>query len=247
MRVTFLGTNGWYDSATGNTSCILVDSPDLAIVLDAGNGLYKLERYCRRDKTTFLLLSHFHLDHICGLHILGKFSFSKGLTIAGPRGTRGILQALISQPFTMPLADLPFRVNLLELPRQRRTFPFPLECATLLHSTLTLGYRIDLGGKVIVYCPDTGYCKAAVNLARKADLLITECSFRSGMVDPGWPHLNPEIASRIAQEASVHQLVLTHFDANSYKTAASRRAAETQARKGFPDTVAARDGMVIDL
>ena len=45
MDVIFLGTNGWYDSDTGNTICILIESDDYYIVLDAGNGIDKLYRY----------------------------------------------------------------------------------------------------------------------------------------------------------------------------------------------------------
>ena len=33
MDVIFLGTNGWYDSATGNTICILIESDDYYIAL----------------------------------------------------------------------------------------------------------------------------------------------------------------------------------------------------------------------
>ncbi len=74
MKITFLGTNGWYDTSTGNTICILVETDKYNIVLDAGNGLYKIDRYISSEKPVYLFLSHFHLDHIIGLHILGKFN-----------------------------------------------------------------------------------------------------------------------------------------------------------------------------
>ncbi|WP_348304550.1 hypothetical protein [Methanothrix sp.] len=40
--------------------------------------------------------------------------------------------------------------------------PFALECEFLLHASPTLGYRFDLEGKIIAYCPDTGVCEGAV-------------------------------------------------------------------------------------
>lgn len=43
MRIIFLGTNGWYDTQTGNTICILMESNDYYFILDAGNGLYKAD------------------------------------------------------------------------------------------------------------------------------------------------------------------------------------------------------------
>ena len=49
MNVIFLGTNRWYDSDTGNTICILIESDEYYIVLDAGNGINKLDRYCQNQ------------------------------------------------------------------------------------------------------------------------------------------------------------------------------------------------------
>ena len=36
IKVTFLGTNGWYSTDTGVTLCTLVESDDFYIILDAG-------------------------------------------------------------------------------------------------------------------------------------------------------------------------------------------------------------------
>jgi len=90
MDVIFLGTNGWYDS--------LIKSNDYYIVLDAGNGINKLDQYYQKANPVYILLSHFHLDHIVGLHILAKFSFAQGLVIAGPKGTRKILNTFWNCP-----------------------------------------------------------------------------------------------------------------------------------------------------
>ena len=70
MKIVFLGTNGWYDSATGNTVCILIETDEASILLDAGNGLYKADRYIGPEKPVNLFISHTHLDHIIGLHLL---------------------------------------------------------------------------------------------------------------------------------------------------------------------------------
>ena len=45
MKATFLGTNGWYDTTTGNTVCILIETEKYDMVLDAGNGIHKLDSY----------------------------------------------------------------------------------------------------------------------------------------------------------------------------------------------------------
>jgi ribonuclease BN (tRNA processing enzyme) len=138
-------------------------------------------------------------------------------------------------------------VRILEFPAESGILPFRVECLELLHSTRTLGYRIRLEKKVIAYCPDTGYCANALRLARNADLLITECSFRTGLYDPEWPHLNPELSSRIAKEARARRLLMTHFDPSQYKGAASRKQAEQEARQTFAESFAAKDSLIIEL
>jgi ribonuclease BN (tRNA processing enzyme) len=247
MQVVFLGTNGWYDTDTGNTICTLVKSDTYYIIFDAGNGLYKIDNYCKEKKPAYLFLSHFHLEHIIGLHILNKIKCFSTLHIFGPVGTKKILGRLINNPYTMPISQLSFTVNLYELPEEQKKLPFPVDVKQLLHSSLTLGFRIELNGKVISYCPDTGYCKNAVELSRNADLLIAECAYKSGQQSKKWPHLNPETAARIAKEARSKTLALVHFDASIYKTLKDRVKAEKTAQKIFKNVFSAIDNRIIAI
>jgi len=50
FSIHFLGTNGWYDTDTGNTICILIDTEEYGIILDAGNGIYKLDTLTSLNK-----------------------------------------------------------------------------------------------------------------------------------------------------------------------------------------------------
>jgi ribonuclease BN (tRNA processing enzyme) len=249
LKIIFLGTNGWYDTATGNTVCALIRAGDQDIILDAGIGFYKIGQYIPAgdEKPATLLISHFHLDHIYGLHMLVKGRFPHGLTICGPAGTRQIINTIVNSPFTVSLERLPFATTVCELPEQTGRLPFPVKVKPLLHSGITLGFRMEIDGKIIAYCPDTGYCENAVELARSADLFITECAYKSGESDPDWPHLNPETAARIAVEAGAKKLVLTHFSAGTYLTLAERKVSEQAARVSFANTVAAVDDMQFDL
>ncbi len=249
MRVIFLGTNGWYDTDTGNTICILIRTTDYEIVFDAGNGFYKIDQYIPKgnSKPVYLFLSHFHLDHIIGLHTLMKFNFSQGLTICGPAGTRAILGIFINDPFSASFSLLSFSVTTCELPEELSKLPFKVEAKELYHPSLTLGYRIEIEGKVISYCPDTGYCENAVGLARSSDLLIAECAYKEGQSSETWPHLNPETAARIAREAEAKSLALVHFDAETYKTLAERKESERVARKTFKNAFITTDTMAIEI
>lgn len=249
MKVIFLGTNGWYDTRTGNTICVLLRAADYEIVLDAGSGFYKLDRYilAQGSKPVYLFLSHFHLDHVIGLHTMDKFKFARGLTICGIPGTRSVLKPLLNAPFTAPLSKVPYPVTFCELPADRKRIPFPIKTRLLKHSTVTQGYRLVIDGKTVSYVPDTGYCRNATLLSKGADLLIAECAFKSGQASRAWPHLNPETAARIAKEARVKKLLLVHFDARLYLSQAERKIAEKAARKIFKNTLAAKDGLQIEI
>jgi ribonuclease BN (tRNA processing enzyme) len=222
MKIFFLGTNGWYDTKTGNTTCILIDSKKYYIILDAGNGIHKIDRYVIEPKPVYLLLSHFHLDHIVGLHILNKFQFPFGLKIYGQKGTKKTLNNFLNEPFTVPMSKLPYRVKIHELPEGVHKIPFSIECRYLFHSSPTLGYRLKIDGKVITYCTDTGVCENVVSLSKDSDLLILECSNKIGQKNPEWPHLNPEDVTFIADRSNAKLLALMHFDAKNYDSLEKR-------------------------
>ncbi len=247
MKIVFLGTNGWYDSQTGNTVSILIETDAASIILDAGNGLYKADRYVRNDRPVFLFISHTHLDHIIGLHLLNKFEFKYGLKIYGQPGTIAALQTIFDLPYSLPFANLSYPVEVAEFSGVYENQEFSVQSVELNHSVPTIGFRISIENRVITYCPDTGYCDNAVSLAQRADLLIAECAFRTGEESEYWQHLNPETAARIALEAKVKQLALVHFDAHRYPTIESRLQAEAKAQTIFSKTVAANDEQILEL
>lgn len=247
MKIIFLGTNGWFETETGNTLCVLIRSRGYDIVLDAGSGFFRLDSYIDGTKPVYLLLSHFHMDHITGLHGLSKINCGRGLAIIGQTGTREVINMLVNRPFTVPLDRLQYKTEILELPSDHARVPFGLEFLPMTHSDPCLGYRVTADGKSVAFCTDTGYCENAVSLGRNSDLLITECAFRPGESNDAWPHLNPETAARIALEAGASKLVLAHFDAARYHTRADREIAENKARKIFPGTIAAHDLMELEI
>jgi ribonuclease BN (tRNA processing enzyme) len=243
IKIVFLGTNGWYDTKTGNTICTLIETSNYFIILDAGNGLFKIDQFISETnkKLIYIFLSHFHLDHIIGLHTLSKFNFTTGIRIYGQKGTKETLNKIIDAPYTVPFNKLPYSVDILELSEGTHNIPFLIECKFLLHSSPCMGYRFKLDDKIVAYCVDTGFCKNAVELAYNADLLIAECSFKSGQANVEWPHLNPENASLIAKDANSKELALNHFDANIYTTLKDRKEAEEKARETFKNSFVTED------
>jgi ribonuclease BN (tRNA processing enzyme) len=247
MKIVFLGTNGWYDTKTGDTPCILINTKNYNLILDAGNSIYKLDKYIDWKKPTFLFLSHLHLDHIFGLHILVKFKFEKPLTIFIQRGTKKILKSLIDHPFTVPLNQLPYKVKIREIGEGKYNFPIKFESRYLLHSDPVLGFSFKIEEKKIVYCTDTGDCKNLRKLAKDADLLILESGLKPKQESPHWHHLNPETAAKIAKEGKVKKMILTHFGASIYLKKSERKKAEKVARKIFKNTLAAFDELKITI
>jgi ribonuclease BN (tRNA processing enzyme) len=246
MKVHFLGTLGWYDTRLGNTLCILADTESAYVVFDAGGGLYKLGGYIKENKPVIILLSHFHLDHIIGLHSLAKFNFKQGIKIFGPPGIKQLFNTIINQPYTMPVGKLPTRVTVSEF-TNNLNLPVRISYKKLRHVSTCYGYRLSAEGKTVSFCTDTGACRNLGLLARGADFLIAESSLPAGKIDNSWPHLNPEQAALIAKNAKVKRLILAHFDAGVYLKRQDIKQAEIAARKIFKNTVAARDGFCLQL
>jgi ribonuclease Z len=252
MKIIFLGTNGWYTSATGNTACVLIDSKDHYVVLDAGNGIYKLDKYITEDKPVSLFISHFHIDHVSGLHTLDKFNFSKGLDVYFGEGRSKDFNTLVNPPFTIgikkegdPEYSQRMSVRLHEL--SKISSPFSAEAIEQHHAFRDHGYRIVLEGKTIAYSGDCGISPSSKKLAQDADLLIHECSFEADHAPNTWGHVGPVEAANLAKEANVKKLILTHFDASKYTTLEKRKEAEKIAQSIFPNTIAAVDDLIVEL
>ena len=246
MEVKFLGTNGWYDTPTGNTSCVLFDTAEHYIVLDAGSGFQKLRGAVHDTRPVFLFISHLHLDHLIGLHTLPLFNFPQGIDIFTPKPFEKLLRGFLKRPFTSPPAHLKTRLRFHAIDRDMR-FSFGFKTARLRHSVPCYGYRFDTPGGSVTYCTDTGDCASLSRLAARTDLLITECALAPGDRSPNLFHITPETAARAADKARAKSLALFHFDPGRYPSFAERDEAQASARKIFPDTIAARDGTVIDM
>jgi ribonuclease BN (tRNA processing enzyme) len=243
MKLHFLGTNGWYDTKSGNTLSILLDTNQAYIVFDAGGGFYKLDQYIKTNKPIIVLLSHFHLDHIIGLHALAKFKFTQGIKIFGPKGIKKLFSRIINVPYSMPVSQLKTKITVNEFSNNLK-LPVEIKYKELRHVGVCYGYRVFAENKSVVFCTDTGPCGNLRSLAQDADILIAESSLPPDKIDNNWPHLNPQQSALAAKQAKVKRLILTHFDSGVYLTRKDRLMAQKSARKIFKNTVAASDGFV---
>lgn len=145
-----------------------------------------------------------------------KFRFKEKLRIYGYIGTQISLNSIITLPYAAGLNELPYNVEICDLNEDYHNLPFKFTCELLVHSNLCLGYGFELDNRIISYCTDTGLCDNLYKIPKDADLLISECSYKSKQVESEWPHLCPEDAAKIAKQSNEKLLVLTHFDANIY-------------------------------
>jgi len=245
MKLHFLGTSGWYDSNLGNTLSILLDTDQAYIVFDAGGGFYKLDGYIKENKPIIVLLSHFHLDHIIGLHALARFNFKQGMMVFGPKGVKKLFNTIINAPYSMPVNKLKTKLIVNEFSNNLK-LPVNIEYRKLRHVGVCYGYRVTADNKSVVFCTDTGPCRNLDLLAKGADILIAESSLPPGKIDNHWPHLNPQQAALIARQAKVKKLFLAHFDTGVYIKESDIKLAKESARKIFKNTIAARDGSCYD-
>lgn len=105
-------------------------------------------------------------------------------------------------------------------------------------------------GCSIVYCTDTVFSEAAVELARGADLLIHESTFShaEAAMAIARQHSTSTMAAQTALEAGVKRLVLTHLSPR-YVTGNAMTPDDlvAEARAIFPETQVAKDFLTLDV
>ncbi len=105
-------------------------------------------------------------------------------------------------------------------------------------------------GASIVYCTDTLFCEAAIELAKDADLLIHEATYAHKDADLAFQrkHSTSTMAAQTAAEAGVNQLVLTHLSPRYTPTnAITANDLLNEAISIFPNTILAKDFLQIEL
>ena len=238
IKITFLGTNGWYTTSTGATSCVFAQTPAAYIIFDAGIGFSRAGGLIKDGRPVYIFISHLHLDHIDGLQTIGKLNLKQGIKIITGPGMKKELESFMRPPFMSDLDKMPSKIEICEVSDFK---DFPVESLPLEHGVPATAFRLNIDGKILVYALDTGVCDNLTTISRGADLLITESAFLPG-VKPNNKHLTPEDAAGAALAAKVKKLALIHFKADDYTDFKLRDNALAAARQIFPNTIAPRDG-----
>jgi ribonuclease Z len=239
---TILGSGGFIPTGRRETSSLLLlpEGRDTAIVVDAGTGIRRLitDRALLAGRTRVeVLLTHFHIDHVCGLAYLTELD-DLDVRISGPGAalydtpTADVLARLFTQPI-MPVSLSELGIGVGELtPGETDVAGMTVRARRQdRHTDPTLGLRF---GDALVWCTDTEDDPGTVEFARGARVLAHDAW--GPPAAPG--HAEPAGAAQLAVDAGSERLVLIHVPPAADEADLHRRASVVH-----PGVTVASDGL----
>lgn len=269
MRIVFRGVRGSLPAPYaenleygGNTACVEVRSSDGEIVaIDAGTGLRDMgvslmDEFGRKRIDIQILLSHYHWDHIQGIPFFDPlFKSGNLIRFFGPGQNP---EKAVAGQMRHPYFPIDFRET-----RSRKEF-VPVQSGSLTVGSLKIhpfrlnhpqgatGYRIESEEGTITYASDLEHgheeCDRILReYAQNSDVLIYDSQYTPEEYERhrGWGHSTWLEATLVAGDADVGQLVLFHHDPAHSDSDCDEIA--KQAVRHFPDTIVAKEGLVIEL
>lgn len=222
MRLVILGSGTANPHPLRSSAGFFLETNAGSIILDfAASALHRLAQE-RLDWGSIdaIWLSHFHLDHCCGLpaylfatrHAPETQERTKPLSVVGGPGLKQLL-ADFDKAGNGKLLRQRFPVELAEIEHLERFELLPgLQAIALStpHTDESHAIRIeDNSGKVFVYTSDTGFGKELATFSKNADLLVIESSFvKDKKTDK---HLELAEAMYLIGKARPKRAVLTHL------------------------------------
>lgn len=257
----------------GNTSCVEIRAGKAIVILDGGTGLRLLGQKLLPELpiTAHMFFSHLHWDHIQGFPFFAP-AFIKGNSFflyGGNNVTRTLEETLAGQmdypSFPVHLSEMGAKMKFADL-FEGQTVEIDdgegdavrVTCARGNHPNGVLAFRVEHRNKAVVYATDTEHYSVVdpklTRLSQNVDVLIYDAMYTpeeyagtAGTGGPklGWGHSTIDEAAKLAKAANAKKLVLFHHDPG--QSDAAVREKERRTREWFPNTIAALEGLVIDL
>jgi ribonuclease BN (tRNA processing enzyme) len=220
VEVTVVGSGTVVPRPERRQSCVVVRAGGETLVFDLGAGAVRGMVAAGLDPfaTDRIFFTHFHPDHTLDAANL-LFAMNYGteeprkhpLHVTGPEPFEGFWSSIMEVWGEWMAVGYPILTS--ELPH---ACDAPMELAgcrltwsAAVHRPESIAYRLDGENGSFVYTGDTEYSSSVVDLARGADTLLIECSTPDDAPVPG--HLTPSGVARMAREAGVGRVVLTHL------------------------------------
>jgi len=249
MKVTVIGSGVCLPSKRRMSPGLHVSLEEESVLMDCGPDIMHglITSGLRHQDISTILITHFHPDHTLGLpHLLFATRYElqrryRDLRIVGPGGLKSILEKFRGiYPGWLEPKD--YNLEVLEIEPGRHDFSgWSLGACPACHRPESLAYRVEAAGGSMVYTGDTAYSNRVVELTRHAGLLVAEASFPEEMAISS--HLTPVLAGKMAEEAGVGKLLLTHLYPPCDEVDIRSQAA--QEFKG--EVIVAEDGMEIEV
>jgi len=255
VELVVLGSSGWFPRGPRATTSLAVHEENRLIVCDAGTGIAHLRdegfrHLLPESGEIHLLLSHLHLDHTVGLSFLPALWSNPTVIHVPDQQTTGyppgeVLDRLIGPPF-FPHGFAEFPMDLRIEPLTEGEFEIPplrVRARRQNHPGGSFGFRI---GDRLVFLTDTVYDEGSADFARGARLLVHEAWIR-GHEDPEQlkagldAHTSAEGAARVARDAGVEELLLSHL--TPLRNDGFHQEMLATARAIFPRTYLCSDGL----
>ncbi len=260
MKITILGARGSVPVSGpdmqefgGSTSCVLVETEEYAIFLDAGTGIIHAPDV--GQKKIVLLLTHPHIDHLMGLPFF-PYNWEMGRRIdvyAKRRGAYGAaeqIERLISPPlWPCILSDYPADYQVHDL-----TFPLSIGDIEVtgmesVHPGGSIIYRLSRKGKSLVYATDYEHydqsIETLIGFVKDTDLLFYDGQYtqEESKRMRGFGHSTVETGMRVMKEGNVRSICFVHHDPRHTDTMLS----EMENAVKNDNVSFAREGQVITL
>lgn len=245
MRLTVLGCSGSVSGPDSPASGYLLSAPGTPpLVLDFGPGvLGALQRYADPGEVS-ILLTHLHADHCLdfpGLLVWRRYHPSPppGRALVYAPSDAACRLGVASAESGGEIDDIADTIDLRQWnPEETVEFgELTIQAGRVNHPPESYGLRItDRVGRIFTYTGDTGMCDEVVELARGADVLLSEASWTHSPDRPEGIHLSGTEAGRVAALAGVGELLLTHIPPWT-----SREAVVAEAKAEFSGPVRAVD------
>lgn len=220
MEITIVGSGTVVPRLERRQSCVVVRAGGETLIFDLGAGSVTGMVAAGLDPfaTDRIFFTHFHPDHtVDAVSLLFAMNYgtreprTRPLRVTGPEPFEAFWASIMGVWGGWMAGDYPLLTG--ELPHVCDS-PIELSGCTLTwapaaHRPESIAYRLDGPSGSFVYTGDTEYSESVVDLARGAHTLLIECSAPDDSPVPG--HLTPSSAARIAREANVARVVLTHL------------------------------------